>query len=363
MGPPDRGRQMTGRRGRILRLCGAVVFALSVFLGSVATSQAAPTKGQVEAAKAKLAALQQKISGLVEQYDQAKIAYQETQQKLAEVRKTKAQADAEAKAAIDELSKRAVAAYTGMGSQLDSLLGSSNFSELSDRVQYMGALAQSDEDLAARADAASAQAQWAAQELERVQEQQRQQQASLQNQIAQIKQAAADQQALYQRLNRDYQAALRAERQAEQQAALDLSGTGGPPASGGGGGGGFVPDPDASAAETAIAAAMSVQGAPYVWGAADPDVGFDCSGLTMWAYAQAGVSLPHSSTAQSSMFTHLSRDQLQRGDLLFFYTPVSHVSIYLGGNSMISASHPGPGGGVAVRSVFWDSFDWGGRPT
>jgi peptidoglycan DL-endopeptidase CwlO len=355
---------MTGRRGRIARLSVAAVFALSTFLGGVATSHAAPSKGQVEAAEAQLAALQQKISQLVEQYDQARIAYQQTQQRLSDVRKTKAEADAQAKAAIDELSKRAVAAYTGMGNQLDSLLGSSSFSELSDRVQYMGALAQNDEDLAAKADAASAQAQWAAQELQRTLDQQQQQRTSLEGQISQIKRAAAQQESLYKKMNADYQAALRAERLAEQQAQQNLNGGGtGTTTFSGGGSGGFVPPPNASAAETAIAAAMSVRGAPYVWGAADPNVGFDCSGLVMWSYAQAGVSLPHSSLQQSGMFTHLSRDQLQRGDLLFFYSPVSHVGIYLGGNSMIDASHPGPGGGVAVRTVYWDAFDWGGRPT
>jgi len=349
---------MSGRRGRIVRLGVAAVFAFSAILGLTATSHAAPSKAQVDAAKAKLADLQQRISQLVEQYDQAQIAYQETQTQLANVRKAKADADKAARDAMAELSKRAVAAYTGMGSQLDSILGSSSFSELSDRVQYMGALAQSDEDLAAKADAASAQAQWAQQELTRTLQRQQEQRTALQNQIGQIKQAAAQQESLYQRLNKDYQAALAAERRAEQQAQQDLNGTGSTSGSGG-----FVPPPNASAAATAIAAARSVIGAPYVWGAADPDVGFDCSGLTMWSYAQAGVSLPHSSAAQSSMFTHLSKDQLAPGDLLFFYSPVSHVGIYLGGNSMIDASHPGAGGGVGVRTVYWDSFDWGGRPT
>jgi cell wall-associated NlpC family hydrolase len=355
---------MIARRGRTLRLGIAVVFALSSFLGTIATSHAAPSKSQVESAKAKLAALQQKISLLVERYDQAKIAYQQTQQKLGDVRKTKAVADAQARAAISELSKRAVAAYTGMGSQLDSILGSSSFSDLSDRVQFMGALAQSDEDLAAKADAASAQAKWAAQELQRTLEQQQQQRTSLQNQISQIKKAAASQEALYQQLSRDYQAALQAERLAEQQAQQQLNAVGTSTTTvSSGGGGGFVPPPNGTAAETAIGAAYSVRGTRYVWGAADPRIGFDCSGLTMWSYVQAGVSLPHSSSMQSSMFTHLSRDQLQRGDLLFFYSPVSHVGIYLGGNSMIDASHPGPGGEVNVRTVYWDAFDWGGRPT
>ena len=70
----------------------------------------------------------------------------------------------------------------------------------------------------------------------------------------------------------------------------------------------------------AIAAAQSVLGAPYVWGSAGPDA-FDCSGLTSWAYAQAGVYLPHSSAAQASSFPEVSYSSAQPGDLLFFYSP------------------------------------------
>jgi cell wall-associated NlpC family hydrolase len=83
----------------------------------------------------------------------------------------------------------------------------------------------------------------------------------------------------------------------------------------------------------------------------------------MWSYAHAGISLPHSSALQYAMLPHVSRDQLAPGDLLFFYSPVSHVAIYLGGNSMIDASHPGPGGEVQIRTIYWDSFTGAGRPT
>jgi cell wall-associated NlpC family hydrolase len=123
----------------------------------------------------------------------------------------------------------------------------------------------------------------------------------------------------------------------------------------------FVPPQNASAAQIAIAAAESVIGTTYVFASADPNVGFDCSGLVMWSYAQAGISLPHSSAAMYGMLPHLSQSELVPGDLLFFYTPVSHVGIYLGGSSMIDASHPGPGGEVAVRTIYWDSFVGGGR--
>jgi cell wall-associated NlpC family hydrolase len=88
-----------------------------------------------------------------------------------------------------------------------------------------------------------------------------------------------------------------------------------------------------------------------VFGAADPDVGFDCSGLTMWAWAQAGVYLPHSSESQYTTLPHVPVSDMQPGDLLFFYSPISHVALYIGGGTMIHARHPGPGGEVQMGSV------------
>jgi cell wall-associated NlpC family hydrolase len=107
-----------------------------------------------------------------------------------------------------------------------------------------------------------------------------------------------------------------------------------------------------------------VIGVPYVWGAADPNVGFDCSGLTMWSYAQAGVSLPHSSAGQYAVVPHVSKDNLMPGDLLFFYSPIHHVAIYLGGNLMIHTDHPGSSVHIeAISSYYWGVYTGAGRPT
>jgi cell wall-associated NlpC family hydrolase len=94
------------------------------------------------------------------------------------------------------------------------------------------------------------------------------------------------------------------------------------------------------AAQTAVDTAMAQRGDPYVWGAGGPD-SFDCSGLTQYAYAAAGISLPHSSAAQSRMGTAVSRADLQPGDLVFFYSPVSHVGMYIGNGQMVHASTAG----------------------
>jgi cell wall-associated NlpC family hydrolase len=102
------------------------------------------------------------------------------------------------------------------------------------------------------------------------------------------------------------------------------------------------------AAQTAVDTALAQLGDPYVWGAAGP-ASFDCSGLTQYAYAAAGVSLPHSSRLQSTMGTPVSRADLQPGDLVFFYSPVSHVGMYIGSGKMVHASTSGSP--VLVTSV------------
>lgn len=103
------------------------------------------------------------------------------------------------------------------------------------------------------------------------------------------------------------------------------------------------PVPGASGrAGAAVSFAMAQRGKAYVWGATGPD-SYDCSGLTMAAWRQAGVSLPHSSSAQYSSGPHVSESQLQPGDLVFYYQPISHVGIYIGNGQIVHAANPGSG--------------------
>ncbi|MCZ2857127.1 C40 family peptidase [Blastococcus sp. VKM Ac-2987] len=95
-----------------------------------------------------------------------------------------------------------------------------------------------------------------------------------------------------------------------------------------------------SAAQAAVNTALAQVGDPYIWGAGGPNA-FDCSGLTSYAYAAAGVTLPHSSASQSRMGKAVSRGDLQPGDLVFFYSPVSHVGMYIGNGQMVHASTSG----------------------
>ncbi|HZU12194.1 MAG TPA: bifunctional lytic transglycosylase/C40 family peptidase [Chloroflexota bacterium] len=109
-----------------------------------------------------------------------------------------------------------------------------------------------------------------------------------------------------------------------------------------------------------VALARSQIGMPYVWGASDPRVGFDCSGLVQWVYAQVGINLPRTAQAQYDATQRLAQDQVEPGDLVFFANtypsadPITHVGIYVGDGLMVNAANPTDGVGVMpVFTGYW----------
>jgi len=98
--------------------------------------------------------------------------------------------------------------------------------------------------------------------------------------------------------------------------------------------------PATGRAAEAIAFARAQLGKPYVWGATGPD-SYDCSGLVQAAWRSAGISLPRTTYDQITAARRITRDQLQPGDLVFFYSGISHVGLYTGNGRMIHAPHPG----------------------
>jgi peptidoglycan DL-endopeptidase CwlO len=94
-------------------------------------------------------------------------------------------------------------------------------------------------------------------------------------------------------------------------------------------------------------------GDPYSWGSAGPNA-FDCSGLVVWAYAQIGISLPHFTGDLWNSGVHVSRAQLEPGDLIFFFADLGHVGIYMGNNLMLDA--PTWGIPVGVHQIFWGAY-------
>ncbi|MFZ4721422.1 MAG: NlpC/P60 family protein [Ilumatobacteraceae bacterium] len=138
--------------------------------------------------------------------------------------------------------------------------------------------------------------------------------------------------------------------------------------SGSGSGSGTTPTPTpppvvppvSGRAGVAVAAAYSAIGTPYGFAGETPGVKFDCSGLTKWAWGRAGVYLPHQSAAQYGVVPHVPRDQIQPGDLIFYYSPIGHVSIYVGGGMLIHA--PNTGKTVTLAPVRWGKVVGIGRP-
>lgn len=127
---------------------------------------------------------------------------------------------------------------------------------------------------------------------------------------------------------------------------------------------GPITPPNAVAA-AAIAAARSRLGVPYVWGATGPN-SFDCSGLTQWAYAHAGITLPRVAADQYNSGPHPSLSNLEPGDLLFWATNTSdpatihHVAMYIGRGLMIAAPHTGEN--VQIQPVYMTGFIGATRP-
>lgn len=109
-----------------------------------------------------------------------------------------------------------------------------------------------------------------------------------------------------------------------------------------------------------VALALSQIGMPYIWGAENPHVGFDCSGLVQWVYAQVGVGLPRTAQAQHDATVRLSQRQIQPGDLVFFSATypssdfITHVGIYVGNGEMVNAENPTDGvQEMPVFSGYW----------
>ncbi len=107
--------------------------------------------------------------------------------------------------------------------------------------------------------------------------------------------------------------------------------------------------PDRDVGSIVVNAALTRVGAPYVWGDAGPD-SFDCSGLVVWAFHQAGITVPHSSEALATGGQPVALDEMQPGDVISFFPDASHVGIYVGDGRVIHASFEGLP--VTVESLY-----------
>ncbi len=319
------------RRAHALRALAVATLALPLAMLSTSGQWAAASPAKIDQLESQLKQLNQQSDQLVEQYLQAKLQLKQTESMLGSLRADAEQASRALQDAQARLGARAAAAYMqGPGNNLSAVLDSTDPSDTLDRVQVLDLLARDDGDLMDTLKVAGDNYQARKRALEASQRQQAQQVAALDAKKRQIDGTVARTEQLL--------AQVKAADRARVLAAANNGGSGGstsgqPPPS-------FPNVPVSGGAAKAVAYAKAQVGKPYAFGASGPG-SFDCSGLTMMAWAQAGISLPHSSSAQYGATMRVSASQLQPGDLVFYYSPISHVAIYVGGGQQVAATHTG----------------------
>jgi peptidoglycan DL-endopeptidase CwlO len=270
--------------------------------------------------------LNREADQLVEQYNQSNETLARIKRSLKGLRGQADVAEADLRKLRAVLGARASAAYIqGAGSAVAAVLGSDDPAAAIARVQVLDLLAAHDGDLMDQLGVAG----------KSFDERHRNLVAAEKAQAVEVDRLAAKK-AEVQRAADKTRALLARMRAADRPAAPSQpSGPVAPAPSGGGGGGGGT-----GSAAAVVAYARAQVGKPYCYGGSGPGC-FDCSGLTMMAWRQAGVSLPHSSASQYNVGRRVSASELQPGDLVFYYSPISHVSVYIGGGQRISATHTG----------------------
>jgi cell wall-associated NlpC family hydrolase len=324
--PRPTGLRAAPRRS-LLRAAVVLAAVLAALLPALPSSAEEP---QTSAEAAALVAEKgHELEAVTERFNEARETLR-AQQAAAQKATTKLE---KAQAALEK-TQRAVrgiarSAFTGEGlSTFSAMMTSESADEFVDRVGVLQMVAGHQNELldrAAAANVSAAQARVAAEQAagaaQQTYDEVAAQQAALEDQID-------DYRALYDQLSSDErQAAIGAGHDDGRASRADRSDTEA-----------FSSTVVAGsqAAQAIVDAAMSQRGKPYVWAASGPG-SYDCSGLAQYAYAAAGINLPHSSALQAAMGTRVSKSELQPGDLVFFYSPVSHVGIYIGNGQMVHA--------------------------
>jgi peptidoglycan DL-endopeptidase CwlO len=309
-----------------------ILLAASLFTASARPSPVTAKEAEAEQVLAQIQSIDASLEKAVEAYNAANIKLDaiKAEQAINERRLQIARSNFQRAQTV--LQQRLVALYTSQDeSALEILLGASSLDDLLDRVDTVNRVSDQDariigevrtfrEEIKRR----EAELERARAEQERVVADRAAQRASIERQLAERRELLSSIRSEIERLKRQ-EAAQQRRLEAEARDRLSPSSGGGNPTGGYSG---------------VVGIAMQYLGIPYQWGGASPSTGFDCSGFTMYVYAQVGVSLPHNAAMQYSMGSPVGREFLQPGDLVFF-NGLGHVGIYIGGNQMIHSPHTG----------------------
>ena len=337
---------MTGyRSGEPIRIRHLLLLVLFVGLlalsgsdfASAYTPEIDKAKAEARALSALVDKLNQELAAATEEYNFANQQFENTKAAVEKTSAELAQAAQDMVAAQDRLNERLVSIYKwGSMGPLDAVLGAGSISDavtLLDTLKWIG---EQDADMVDEIQAYEAERQ----ELKKRLKSELEQQETYRAQTAVARQAVLDQLTRQQEAlkGKEAQLAQLQKAEAERQARL-------------------AAQERARKAWLAtrpgkvVSLAMQYLGVRYVWGGASPN-GFDCSGLVQYVFAKVGVSLPHSSRMQYDCGTHVSRSNLRAGDLVFFFTPIAHVGIYIGNGLMVNAT----GNRVQISEVWPGSY-------
>lgn len=364
---------MTWRPARGIGLALALALVSTVLVGQSAQAGPALDRAQAKAEvlRHRLAALQLRQSIAIERYDGIQDQLQQAVSTELTTGDQASNVTAQAQDARDAVADRARALYMSGGqlSLIATVLRGSTPGDVLERAQTVRAVLSSDHLMATNDQAAAVKAQQAAQASSAHRVAVASLQAEATASLLQVQNLLAQQRTLLADADRTVRRIARQEQQAAEARALAAAaasaGAAGVPV----GSGGPLPttiDGPNPVATAAIAFARSKLGTPYLWGAVGP-TRFDCSGLTMWSYAQAGLTIPRTSRAQYAGLPHVPVSDLQPGDLVFYATntadpnTIHHVAMYLGDGVVIHAPHTGDV--VRYAPVAMDGLIGAVRPT
>ena len=360
---PGRRTRWSPRRSRLVSTAVAVAF----IVGPALTSARLASADQLQSAQAQAAQIQaqgEKLAVLSEQYNQDQIRVQQLDQQMTQTQAQVTQTKTQVANGQTALRKLALQDYTsgGTSSGLEQLFTPGG--ERSAALQeYQRVASESVSGAIDRLNQSESVLNAQETDLQTTQSQARDTLAAAQGARQAAQSALADQQstlskvkgrigtlvAQRQAAQAAAQAAAFQARLAAQRAAVSANLPSVPSASNGGG-------------AAAVTAAESQIGVPYVWAGSSPGAGFDCSGLTMWAWAHAGVGLSHSAADQYAETVHVPLSDLQPGDLLFYEegNTIGHVTMYVGPGQMVQAMETGTN--IQITGIWTSGLLGAGRP-
>lgn len=337
-----------------LRRYVAAVCLTLVTLASMTATNAAPSRGDLSSAQDRLMELERDFELVVERYNLVNERFTALQTRIGIAEATVNGIEERMRARQEAAIRLATELYkNGRGLAIEGILSADSLADMETRVNYLQSSGEAQarvfERLAVDRDVLDK----TIEGLERDRARALVARDELETLRAGIEAKLAEQQDEVDALRAQIEAAERRAAAAARQAAAPVATS-------------FVssiparpaPAPNARA-QAAVDTAIAQIGKPYQWGGSGPS-SFDCSGLTMYSWSHAGVSLPHNSGAQYSATVRVDRGDLAPGDLLFFGSPIHHVGIYIGNGQMVEAPYSGQT--VRAASIGRSDYVGAGRP-